>query len=239
MESQLLREYYEGVLKCLLYFYRELYGNLLFSRVRLMKLMFLSSYERIEKNLVIRYAPSPLKLDYKILYRGPFSKTVSDVIQSNVGENIEEDLVDVGLKYPLHIYLLDSVNERVYREGYERLRETFQNSLRDISEVLLRRSSTLCEQELEEVSHRVIFKLVKLTTCRIRTVVRAYGHLSSEKLEKLSLSTIGLSKDRKAEYLRLNVDDIANILGLQIVSLDKLLLSSEKYLQKLAKLEND
>ncbi|NPA23553.1 MAG: hypothetical protein GXO23_04585 [Crenarchaeota archaeon] len=201
--------------------------------------MFLSCYERVEKDVVIRYAPSPLKLDYKILYRGPFSKTVSDVIQSSVGGDLDEDLVDVGLKYPLHIYLLDSVNERVYREGCEKLREVFQNALRDISEILLRRSSMLCEHELEEVSRRVILKLVKLTTHRVRTVVRVYGHLSSEKLEKLSLSIIGLSKDRKAEYLRLNVDDVAGILGLQMVSLDKLLLSSEKYLRKLARLEND
>jgi len=93
MRSNHIELYYEGILKCLLYFHKKFYGNILFSRVRLMKLMFLSSYNRADDDLVIRYAPSSVKLDYEILYRGPFSKTASD----NIRKSLEKILMKMLL----------------------------------------------------------------------------------------------------------------------------------------------
>jgi len=226
--------YYEGILKCLLYFHRRFYGNILFSRVRLMKLMFLSSYNRADDDLVIRYAPSSVRLDYEILYRGPFSKTVSDKIQEFIGKNIEEDVIDVGFEHPLYVYFLNNVDKRTYRDGFSKLRSVFLISISETYEENLKKLININDNNLRIIIQKLANKITNHVIKRVRTVVRSYGYLDSRSLENLSLSIVGISAEDKGEYLRMNIEDVMKVLNTRIVPIEKVFLS-KKYLESLLK----
>ncbi len=198
-----------------------------------MKLMFLSSYDRADDNLVIRYAPSSIKLDYEILYRGPFSKTVSDKIQEIAKEYINEDIIDVGLENPLHVYFLNNVNRKTYENGYNKLKSVFLISISEAHEEDLKKLIN-DDEKLRNVVQKLVNKIVNHVIKRIRTVIRSYGYLDARSLENLSLNMVGISIEDKGEYLRMNVEDIMKMLNIYIVSIENIFLS-RKYLGNLLK----
>jgi len=231
MSPDMLKEYYEGVLKCLLYWYRRLCSSLLAGRVKLMKLIFLTLYQPIDEDFILRHAPN--KLDFEILYRGPFSKTVSDVIQELVGKCIMEQFIEIGYEYPLHIYDLENVTEDTHNEGKRKIREILERLLRDeLIEHVLKIYPGAGSEKVDSIVNRLLIKITDLIDERARTVVILYGDKETSKLEKASLRLIGIKYDDKAKYLRMNVEDVMQKIGKRLISSD-IIVASELYIKKI------
>ncbi len=238
MYPDVLKKYYRGVLKCLLYWYRQLCGSLLAGRVKLMKLMFLTVYQPIDEDLVLRHAPS--RLDFEILYRGPFSKTVSDVIQELVGRYLDEQFIEVGHEHPLHIYDLENINDEIRDEGKSELRKVFEDSLKgELVEHVLRTYSGISSEQADNIVNKLLTRFVDLIDERARAVVMLYGDKEATRLERASLRLIGIKPDDKAKYLRMNVEDVMRAVGKQVISSEVIVTSGlyiRKVLQKLDRL---
>ncbi len=125
-----------------------------------MKLVFLLTYWPIDEDLVLRHAPG--KLDFEVLYRGSFPKTVSDVIQELVDNRyLNEQFIEISHEHPLHIYDLDNIGDKVHGEERRELRNVFEKPLKDkLVEHVLKARSGISSEQVDHIVDKLLTRLV-------------------------------------------------------------------------------